>query len=143
MMSALKRDGVRLYDLARRGIEVEREARPVTVRRLDILEYDPGKGVLTLDCACSKGTYIRVICDDLGRLLGCGAVMSGLRRTEAAGFSLADCLTLDEARELAAKGACPAGSGRWRPLLRICRPSGCRPAKRPVSATGGRWRSTA
>ena len=90
MMSALKRDGVRLYDLARRGIEVEREARPVTVRRLDILEYDPGKGILTLDCACSKGTYIRVICDDLGRLLGCGAVMSGLRRTEAAGFSMAD-----------------------------------------------------
>ena len=86
MMSALKRDGVRLYDLARRGIEVEREARPVTVRRLDILEYDPGKGILTLDCACSKGTYIRVICDDLGRLLGCGAVMSGLRRTEAADF---------------------------------------------------------
>ena len=142
-MSALKRDGVRLYDLARRGIEVEREARPVTVRRLDILEYDSGKGVLTLDCACSKGTYIRVICDDLGRLLGCGAVMSGLRRTEAAGFSLADCLTLDEARELAAKGAL---SGRVRPVeaaLRICRPSGCRPAKRPVFATGGRWRSTA
>ena len=85
----------------------------MTVRRLDILEYDPGKGILTLDCACSKGTYIRVICDDLGRLLGCGAVMSGLRRTEAAGFSLADCLTLDEARELAAKGAL---SGRVRPV---------------------------
>ena len=80
MMSALKRDGVRLYDLARRGIEVEREARAVTVQRLDIVDYDPQKGILTLDCACSKGTYIRTICDDLGRRLGCGAVMSALRR---------------------------------------------------------------
>ncbi len=104
MMSALKRDGVRLYDLARRGIEVEREARPVTVHRLDLLDYRPDKGTLTLDCACSKGTYIRVICDDLGRLLGCGAVMSALRRTEAAGFSLAQCLTLEEARQLAEEG---------------------------------------
>lgn len=113
MMSALKRDGVRLYDLARRGIEVEREARTVTIRRLDILEYDQKKGILTLDCACSKGTYIRVICDDLGRQLGCGAVMSGLRRTEAAGFSLSECLTLDEVRELAAQGSL---SGRILPV---------------------------
>ena len=113
MMSALKRDGVRLYDLARRGIEVEREARAVTVQRLDIVDYDPQKGILTLDCACSKGTYIRTICDDLGRRLGCGAVMSALRRTEAAGFGLPDCLTLDEARELAAEGTL---SGRIRPV---------------------------
>ena len=113
MMSALKRDGVRLYDLARRGIEVEREARAVTVRRLDILDYDPQKGDLTLDCACSKGTYIRTICDDLGRRLGCGAVMSALKRTEAAGFDLPACLTLGEARELAAEGAL---TGRIRPI---------------------------
>ena len=104
MTSALKRDGVRLYELARQGIEIERESRPVTVYRLDLLSYDETAGELTFDCACSKGTYIRTICDDLGRLLGCGAVMTALRRTEAAGFGLADCLTPDEAAALAAEG---------------------------------------
>ncbi len=106
MVSALKKDGVRLYELARRGVEVEREARPVTIHRLDLLSFDGEKA--TFDCACSKGTYMRTIADDLGRLLGCGALMSGLRRTEAVGFSLNDCLTLDELRaktpdELAAR----------------------------------------
>ncbi|MBO5797822.1 MAG: tRNA pseudouridine(55) synthase TruB, partial [Clostridia bacterium] len=87
MMSALKRDGVRLYDLARQGIEVEREARPVTVHALTLLDFDQTAGTAVLDCTCSKGTYIRTLCDDIGRLLGCGAVMTGLRRTVAAGFS--------------------------------------------------------
>lgn len=103
-MSALKKDGVRLYDLARQGIQVDREARPVTIYKLVILSYDSQKGELELDCACSQGTYIRTLCDDLGRLLGCGAVMTALRRTEAAGYSLKDCVTMEELRELAAKG---------------------------------------
>ena len=102
MVSALKKDGVRLYELARQGIEIEREARPVTVHRLDLLSFDGRTAVL--DCACSKGTYMRVIGSDLGRALGCGAVMSGLRRTEAVGFSLDDCLTLDELFSRAADG---------------------------------------
>lgn len=104
MTSALKKDGVRLYELARRGEEVEREPRPVTVHSLDILDYDPLTGILRLDCRCSKGTYIRTICDDLGRALECGAVMTALCRTEAAGFTVADCITLDEAKALGAEG---------------------------------------
>ncbi|MDD3833463.1 MAG: tRNA pseudouridine(55) synthase TruB [Oscillospiraceae bacterium] len=104
MVSALKRDGVRLYDLARKGIEIEREPRPVTVYSLELMEYNPQKGELTLNCHCSKGTYIRTICADLGERLGCGAIMIALRRTMAAGFTLEQCITLDEARELADKG---------------------------------------
>ena len=104
MTSALKKDGVRLYDLARQGIEVEREARPVTIYELDLLDYNEKEGLLTLHCACSKGTYIRTLCDDLGRVLGCGAIMTALRRTMAAGYPLADCITLDEAKKLAEEG---------------------------------------
>ena len=101
MMSALKRDGVRLYDLARQGIEVERPPRTVTLHALDVIGYDEAAGELTLDCLCSRGTYIRTLCDDLGRLLGCGAVMTALRRTMAAGFSLDGCLSLEQAEMLA------------------------------------------
>ena len=108
MMSALKKDGVRLYDLARQGIEVEREARPVTVHTLELVAYDEEAGELTLDCACSRGTYIRTLCTDLGERLGCGAVMTALRRTRAAGYSLDQCVTLDQARSLAEAGTLPA-----------------------------------
>lgn len=104
MTSALKKDGVRLYELARQGIEIQREARPVTIYQLELLEYNETEGLLTLHCACSKGTYIRTLCDDLGRVLGCGAVMTALRRTAAAGYPLSDCLTLDEAKQLAEEG---------------------------------------
>ncbi len=104
MTSALKKDGVRLYELARQGIEIERQARPVTIYQLDLLDYNEKEGLLTLSCHCSKGTYIRTLCDDLGRVLGCGAVMTALRRTMAAGYTLTDCLSLDAAKELAAEG---------------------------------------
>ena len=104
MTSALKRDGVRLYDLARQGIEVDREPRPVTVHALTVLGYDPETGELTVDCHCSKGTYIRTLCDDWGQKLGCGAVMTALRRVEAAGFSESDCLTVDDLRARAENG---------------------------------------
>ena len=101
MTSALKKDGVRLYELARQGIEIEREARPVTIYELELLDYNEEVGELTIHCACSKGTYIRTLCDDLGRVLGCGAIMTALRRTAAAGYTLADCITVDEAKALA------------------------------------------
>ena len=104
MTSALKKDGVRLYELARQGIEIEREARPVTIYDLTLIEYNEQEGLLTLSCHCSSGTYIRTLCDDLGRMLGCGAVMTALRRTMAAGFPLTDCITLDEAKALAEAG---------------------------------------
>ncbi len=104
MMSALKKDGARLYDLARQGIEVEREARPVTVYRLEAEAYEASTGKLTLLCECSAGTYIRTLCDDLGRLLGCGAVMSALRRTKAAGYGEADCYSLEQWKQFADEG---------------------------------------
>lgn len=104
MTSALKKDGVRLYELARQGIEIEREARPITVYALDILDYNEKTGELTIDCHCSKGTYIRSICDDLGRMLGCGAVMTALCRTMAAGYPLDACISVAEAKELAQNG---------------------------------------
>ena len=102
MVSAIKKDGVRLYELARKGIEIEREARPVTIHRLELVSFEGDTAVL--DCTCSKGTYMRVIAADLGEMLGCGALMSGLRRTLAAGFSIDDCLTLERVREYAADG---------------------------------------
>lgn len=101
MYSALSKNGVRLYELARRGEEVERQARPVTIYRLELTEFDGQTQECTLSVLCSKGTYIRSLADDLGRMLGCGAVMSGLCRTYAAGFSLKDCVTLDTLSELA------------------------------------------
>lgn len=104
MYSALSKNGVRLYELARRGEEVERQARPVTIYRLELTEFDGQTQECTLNVLCSKGTYIRSLADDLGRMLGCGAVMSGLRRTYAVGFSLEDCVTLDALSELAQQG---------------------------------------
>ncbi len=94
MYSALKRDGQKLVDLARSGKTVEREARPVSVHSLDIREC--GEREYALDVTCSKGTYIRTLCADIGAYLGCGAVMSALRRTAACGFSLSDAHTFEE-----------------------------------------------
>ena len=100
MTSALQKDGVRLYELARKGIEIEREARPVTVHSLELVDFDADRGEMTVDCHCSKGTYIRSICDDVGRVLGCGAVMTALRRTMAAGVPAEECVSLAAAKEM-------------------------------------------
>jgi len=100
MTSALKRDGVRLYELARQGVEIEREPRPITVYELTLLNYDEQTGEGTFDCLVSGGTYVRTICHDLGQALGTGAVMTALRRTMAAGYPLSDCLTLEAARAM-------------------------------------------
>ena len=86
MYSAIKKDGERLYDLARKGIEIEREQRQITIEKLEI--YDFNGTEFSMDVTCSAGTYIRSLCDDIGRDLGCGAVMTELRRTEANGFSI-------------------------------------------------------
>lgn len=104
MFSAVQKNGQRLYDLARKGIEVEREVRKVTVYRLELLNFDEETQEGRLLVECSKGTYIRTIIDDIGKRLGCGAVMTELRRTEACGFSLEDSITLDKAKQLAQSG---------------------------------------
>ena len=96
MYSAIQKDGVRLYDLARQGIEVERQARPVCINKLELLGFDEETQSGRLLISCSKGTYIRVICDDIGKALGCGCIMTALCRTKACGFTLADAVTLKE-----------------------------------------------
>ncbi|MBQ9227328.1 MAG: tRNA pseudouridine(55) synthase TruB [Eubacterium sp.] len=93
MYSAKSVDGVRLYELARRGIAVERQPCTVTVKELKLL--GEANGEYTVEVLCSKGTYIRSLIDDIGRTLGCGAVMTALERTQAMGFTLADCVSLE------------------------------------------------
>lgn len=93
MYSALKRSGVRLYELARRGIEVERESRRIEIHALRLLAYTDD--TLELDVHCSKGTYIRVLAEDIGRALGCGAHMEALRRTAVGPWTLSGATTLD------------------------------------------------
>lgn len=104
MYSAIQINGRRLYDLARQGIEIEREKRPITIHHLELLEADEQENRYVIDVACSKGTYIRTLCADIGEALGCGATMTALRRTQAAGFSLTDSLTLEQAEQLAEQG---------------------------------------
>ena len=104
MFSAIKKDGVKLVDLARQGIEIERKARSVTIYDINICSFNEHSQSGIFNADCSKGTYIRTLCTDIGEVLGCGAVMSSLIRTSACGFNLEDCITLDEARELAEKG---------------------------------------
>lgn len=104
MFSAVQKDGKRLYDLARQGIEVERESRKVTVYGITLLDFDETTQSGSLEISCSKGTYVRTVIDDMGRLLKTGAVMTDLRRTQACGFSVDECISLDEAKRLAETG---------------------------------------
>lgn len=104
MYSAVTVNGQRLYDLARKGIEVEREARSVTIYKLELTGFDEEKHEGTLEISCSRGTYIRTIINDIGEKLGCGAVMTSLVRTAACGFSLSDCVTLEELQANADSG---------------------------------------
>ena len=98
MYSAVKIGGKKLYELARKGQEVERRPRPVTIHALEVLEQ-AGEAEYLLRVRCSKGTYVRTLCHDVGQALGCGGCMSSLRRTMAAGFTLADAVTLEQVRE--------------------------------------------
>ena len=102
MYSAIQKDGVRLYDLARKGKEVERESRFIALPLLELLSFDPPRGKLRV--RCSKGTYIRTLCHDLGQRLGCGGAMSALTRVQAGDFSLEDALTLGEVEQLVKEG---------------------------------------
>ncbi len=93
MYSALKHQGQPLYKYARQGIVIERAPRSITVRQIEILNIDADK--FTIRVACSKGTYIRVLAEDIGEQLGCGAHLIGLRRTRVGAFELRDAITLD------------------------------------------------
>lgn len=102
MYSALKVDGKKLYELARAGKEVERKARRVRILELEILEMR--LPVVKLRVVCSKGTYIRTLCSDIGQKLGCGGAMQSLQRTKAGRFRLEDALTLGDLQQLKDSG---------------------------------------
>ena len=104
MYSAVSVGGKRLYELARKGLEVDRPARPVTISRLELLSYDPQTKEGSLRVGCSKGTYIRVLIEDLARAAGSCGTMTALRRTSACGFSQEDAHSLEALKALAAEG---------------------------------------
>lgn len=106
MYSALKRDGQPLYKLARAGEVVEREPRSVTIARLELLALQEDRA--TLEVACSKGTYVRTLVEDLGARLGCGAHVAELRRTQAGPFGLTQAISLDELEAAHAEGGSEA-----------------------------------
>lgn len=99
MYSAVKVNGKRLYDLARQGIEVEREAREIEVSSVKLVEYDENTREGTLEIDCGKGTYIRTVINDIGERLGCGGIMTSLVRTSASGFTLDDCYTFEQIQQ--------------------------------------------
>lgn len=103
LYSAIKRDGQRMYDLARGGGQAELEPREARVESIEYIE-DLGRGRHMLRIVCGKGVYIRTICSDIGRALGCGGHMSMLIRERAGGFSIEDAATLERLEELAAAG---------------------------------------
>ena len=110
MHSALKRNGRPLYELARQGIEVEREPRAVTIHAIDCLSFSGD--LLTLRVSCSKGNYIRVLAADIGQALGCGAHLAALRRTAVGALDLARAVTLAELEALDEAGR----AGRLQPV---------------------------
>ncbi|MBE6580659.1 MAG: tRNA pseudouridine(55) synthase TruB [Ruminococcaceae bacterium] len=124
MYSALKVNGQKLLDLARRGIEIEREAREVTVHKLTVTPTEQ-PACYTLTVACSAGTYIRTLCADIGRDLGCGGAMAALCRTKTGDFALDDCYTLEalEQMDAAAREACLLPTERlFDDLTPVCLP---------------------
>lgn len=96
MYSAVSVGGKRLYTLARKGIEIDRPSREITVSSFEIHEFNLETGEGQIFVTCSKGTYIRTLINDMGQNLGCGGIMTSLVRTKANGFSLEDCFTLEE-----------------------------------------------
>ncbi len=103
MSSALKVGGKKLVDLARQGIEVERAARPIEIESLTVTPEE-SLSDYTLEVACSKGTYIRTLCADIGKKLGCGGVMHSLRRLASGSFSLDEAITLEELEAMELSG---------------------------------------
>jgi len=103
--SALMIDGKRAYDLARAGEEFEIRSRAITVYENKVSKIDLGSGMIEFDVTCSKGTYIRTICDDIGRTLGCGAAMTALTRTASGYFRIEDSHTIEELAEAAGDDA--------------------------------------
>lgn len=101
MYSAVQKDGVRLYDLARQGIEVARDSRRVGIEGIRLLGFDGRRG--DFEVTCSKGTFVRTLCHDIGQRLGCGAVMDSLTRLRSGDFTLAQAVDFETLQQLAAE----------------------------------------
>lgn len=104
MYSALKVDGKKLVDLARRGVEVERQPRPVVIHEIEVLEAREAQREYVIRVHCGKGTYIRTLCHDVGQVLGVGGVMASLERTRSGVFDRSTAVTLDTLRQAAGQG---------------------------------------
>ena len=104
MYSAVQVNGQRLYDLARKGIEVERTPREAEVYSLELLSYDSEKRQGTLSIACGKGTYVRTVINDMGEKLGTGGIMTSLVRTSSGGFTLEECYTFEQIQQARDEG---------------------------------------
>jgi len=100
MYSALKVGGRRLYELAREGVEVERKPREIFISDIKVLQMDIEERIFSMEVTCSKGTYIRTLCHDIGQKLGIGAAMENLVRTRVGNFQIADAMTLDVIEQL-------------------------------------------
>lgn len=105
MYSAIKKNGVRLYELARQGIETEREERDVTIYSLCLVSCEESRNEYVIDVSCSSGTYIRSLISDIGEALGCGAVMTRLKRTGANGIGIDKCLTFEQLEQMKENGS--------------------------------------
>lgn len=104
MYSALKVNGKKLYELAREGKTIERKPRPVTIHEITLVDVDMEKGQFTMDVTCSKGTYIRTLCHDIGQKLGCLAAMDSLLRTRVSVFALEEAYTLSQIQDMMQEG---------------------------------------
>ena len=102
MYSAIKVNGQKLYDLARKGREVERQPRPITIHELELLEFSGKEARLRV--RCSKGTYIRTLCKDIGEALGCGGCMAALRRVQAGEYTLEGSIPLRQLLDISERG---------------------------------------
>lgn len=108
MYSAIKQNGKKLYELARKGIEVERKKRKIKIYEINILSIDTEEYRVKIDVLCSKGTYIRTLCEDIGMKLGVGAYMNTLRRTMTGPFALSDSYTTEQLRKMNEEGTLEA-----------------------------------
>lgn len=104
MYSAVRVNGRRLYDIARSGQQVERKPRPVTIHEISILEFSEERQEVSAQILCSKGTYIRTLCQDIGEYLGVGATLLSLNRHIAGNFTLQDCYTLEQLQQMTNEG---------------------------------------
>lgn len=104
MYSAIKQDGKKLYELARKGVEVERKKRRVVINSIEIEDIDMKEHIVKMSVSCSKGTYIRTLCEDIGIKLGVGAYMNKLQRTKTGRFTIDQAKTVKEIQEMSNKG---------------------------------------